>query len=990
MKYFYKAICFATLSIASALFPVIVNDEGDLNTAFLTSATTIDFGSDISLSSFGFPVNSNTDFTINPLSVTINGNNRTLNGANTTRALFVHGGTLTINNLTFVNAKAQGGAGGNACAGSGGGGGLGGALFIESGATVTLIDPTFSNCNAIGGDGGQSVNFLGSGAGGGGLGGNGGNYGFAGGGGSGAGSLFQNGGKGIDGETPSGGGGGAGVGFPGDNTANNTGATGGGDFAGSGGGVANTDGASGGGGGGGNFPGNAGGKGGLGGGGGGGGTNGTADAGMGGDGNSFGGGGGGGASITKTAGNGSNGGFGGGGGSAGCANPEAQDSKGGNGGNGGFAGGGGGAGTGKFDGTRGLGGFGGGNGGNSPFTGEPGAGGGGAGFGGAIFMQDGATLTIQGNASFQNNSVSPGRSGGEGAENGSADGPDIFMMSSSLLTFDLTAPLIMPNPIAGDQSSLLGGGLIKKGPALLALKGANTYTGDTTIESGPCIISGSVITDVTVDAPGFLNGNFSIKNGKDLTNSGRVEPGSNGQGAINIEGGTYTHNAGATLVIDITPDGVDFNKLFFTSGDAVLNNGGNIEIFIAPGNYIAGTTYEIINAPTTGTFTNEIKTGAFADKVKIDVAYSSVILTVLNNVIHTHQLITAQPAKAVEKCIVQTNITPRSDFATMVEILGTLNDSQVNKALTGLSPARYGALEWINARNNSYIADLLSHHLCNPCSGNFWITGFMNRMKNTENYDFLRRFDADAYGILGGLDRTCGLFTYGASFNYTYTDLKWKKRGGGGKINTFLGALYGDVHCNCFTLDASILGGGSDYDLDRRMNFSMIDRKAKSDFWGYFATAHLGATGSWCLFRTNFKPFALADYHYYTRNSFNEHGADSLNLHVQSKDQHMLRAEAGLKLCWEYSYCGSCIVPYIGGSYVGEFPLNASRQKASFIGKACVIDAKSYDNTVHLGSPTVGASWIYCDDFSFTASYKGLFNNKTRINEAEVRFDWIF
>jgi len=970
-----KILSLLFLSFSHTLFPVVVNDEGDLNFALLTNETLIEFGSNINLTDGpSFPINSNTDFSVNGISVTINGNNNTLNGQNANYGFFIRGGTVTISNLRFLNTTALGGAGRNGNGGGGGGAGLGGSLFIDQDSIVTLINPTFSSSNATGGKGGAGVGSF-AGGGGGGLKGNGATD-TNGTGGLGGGSLFEEGGTSPPGDFPLAGGGGAGVGFPGNSSTGNTGATGGGDFAGAGGGAAGSNGASGAGGGGGDTNGGAG-SGGVGGGGGGGGGGATANGAPGGNGGDYGGGGSGGPSGQFSGGHGGHGGFGGGGG----AGSFSDNLSGGNGGNGGFAGGGSGGSSGiGSDGTGGSGGFGGGKG------ASPGSGGGGAGFGGAIFMREGADLTICGSPIFQKNTAIPGKSGGAAATDGTSAGVDIFMMSSSQLTFDLSSPITMIHPIVSEQGAIAGGGLTKKGSALLILKGDNTYTGDTIVESGPSIFSGSVITDVTVDAPASLSGNLTIKNGKDLTTSGRVEPGSNGQGAITIEGGTYTHESSAALVIDITPDGVDFNKLFFTSGDAVLN-GGNLEVIINPGNYIGGKQYEIINAPTTGTFTNVNKTGPFANDVLLDIAYSSVILTVLQDVFFTHQNITAQPAKEVAKCITQAGLTSLDDLATVVEVLGTLNDSQVNRALTSLSATRFGALEWINARNNSYIVDLLTHR---PCCNSLWVTGFVNRMKNTENYDFLRRFDANASGIIVGLDRTCGLFTYGASFNYTYTDLKWKKRGGGGKINTFLGALYGDVHCNCFALDASVLGGGSDYDLDRRMTFSIIDRKAKSDFWGYFVTAHLGATGSWCFCHTNFKPFALADYHYYTRNSFNEHGADSLNLHVQSKDQHMLRAEAGLKLCWEYSYCGSCIVPYIGGSYVGEFPLNASRQKASFIGKACVIDAKSYDNTVHLGSPTVGASWIYCDDFSFTASYKGLFNNKTRINEAEVRFDWIF
>jgi hypothetical protein len=60
-----------------------------------------------------------------------------------------------------------------------------------------------------------------------------------------------------------------------------------------------------------------------------------------------------------------------------------------------------------------------------------GAGGGGAGFGGAIFIENGGTLNINGSASFQGNTVTAGASGGTGATAGSAAGADIFMMGGA-------------------------------------------------------------------------------------------------------------------------------------------------------------------------------------------------------------------------------------------------------------------------------------------------------------------------------------------------------------------------------------------------------------------------------------------------------------------------------------------------------------------------------------------------------------------------------
>ena len=112
-----------------------------------------------------------------------------------------------------------------------------------------------------------------------------------------------------------------------------------------------------------------------------------------------------------------------------------------------------------------------------------------------------------------------------------------------------------------------------------------------------------------------------------------------------------------------------------------------------------------------------------------------------------------------------------------------------------------------------------------------------------------------------------------------------------------------------------------------------------------------------------------------------------MNLDVRSKDQHMLRSEIGLK--WEWNLCKDCYVatPYLGISWVGEFPLNDSKQEASFLDQTPVFEIPVYDSSNHLASPEVGLIWNDEKDWSLIIGYKGLFNDKTRISQAELRLE---
>lgn len=538
--------------------------------------------------------------------LTINGGGNSINGVNTYEALFVNQGTVTINDLTIQNTKAQGGVGGNAGMGAGGGaGGLGagGALFVNSSAVVTLSDVHFSGNNATGGAGGTGGNLAGGQVGGGGGGGGGG---FsmrqgsaqnsdggvggnvvlvadsAGGGGGGGGSLGPpllgpikagspnsgtTGGDGGDGERNSFGAGSPATGGFGGNNApggNPVGGTSGGGGGAGGGGVSS--------------PATSGEPGGTGG-------NGFAFSGGGG------GGGGSGSSIASigSGGVGGLGGFGGGGGGAGTSNTSGTDLV--AGGMGGFGGGGAGSGDGVSIATSV---FGGGQGGQG-FTSD-GGGGGAAGLGGAIFVRNGGQLTLaytslfSGTAFALNTAVGGIGAGTHPNKNGSAFGQDIFLMSGGDLSFTIDAGITITIPSLIQADNLApGGGLILAGPGTLILTGgsSNGFTGGTVIEgsgtlqvpsdSALGISTGPIVFDVgtlqitssfSSARPIFLQGNAIIDTlGNNLTLTGTVF------GNVSFNGSLTKTNAG---ILTLTSQNSYVGGTILNGGVLSISSDGNL------------------------------------------------------------------------------------------------------------------------------------------------------------------------------------------------------------------------------------------------------------------------------------------------------------------------------------------------------------------------------------------------------------------------------
>ncbi len=355
--------------------------------------------------------------------VVVNGAGFAVDGGHAQRGFFDYAGGLVLENLTIQNTTASGGTGGAGAVAGGGGAGLGGGLFIGVGGAATLANVSFLNDAATGGSGGASGSGIG---GGGGLGG--------------AGGAGAMGGTTL---TLSGGGGGIGTSATGGSASGGSGGAGiliGGPSAGSG----------------------------------------TGNSPVGGAGGAFGGGGGA-AGVTRTGGGGGKGGGGGshtypgaaaGGGIAGF----------GGGGAGGLAAGFGGGGS---DGAAGWGG--GGSGAGGGFGGGSGTAGGGLGAGGAIFVQQGGSLTIAA-GSISGGSATGGAGSGTGTA-GSGLGSGIFAQGGNTIQFAPAAgqTLAISDTIAdpaGAGGSGSGSGSLSlnlDGAGTTALSATNSFTGGLTL-----------------------------------------------------------------------------------------------------------------------------------------------------------------------------------------------------------------------------------------------------------------------------------------------------------------------------------------------------------------------------------------------------------------------------------------------------------------------------------------------------------------------------
>jgi outer membrane autotransporter protein len=266
-----------------------------------------------------------------------------------------------------------------------------------------------------------------------------------------------------------------------------------------------------------------------------------------------------------------------------------------NGGDGGFGGGGGGGGIGYWGGRGGFGGgggTGGSGGGNGPggFLGGSGgwySGGGGAGLGGAIFVQEGGTLSIDGSLSIAGNSVAGGVSPDGRAYAGQGVGSGLFLAGNGTLSVNSPdwSPAQTISDAIVDQTGAGGTGanagswsLVKGGPHTLILTGRNAYTGGTTVNGG-------VLQGNTTSLQGNILNNASVV--FDQNDAGTYAGTMSGTGKLTLNGsGTLTLTgtnsySGGTFVSEGTLQ-VNSDANLGAPGAAVSLNNGTLAVAANP------------------------------------------------------------------------------------------------------------------------------------------------------------------------------------------------------------------------------------------------------------------------------------------------------------------------------------------------------------------------------------------------------------------------
>ncbi len=662
--------------------------------------------------------------------------------------------------------------------------------------------------------------------------------------------------------------------------------------------------------------------------------------------------------------------------------------------------------------------------------------------GGGLTKQNAGIFTLSGTNTYTGpTSVSVGTLQG-GATNAFSPNSDYTVTSIlDLQTFNqtigllsgagtVTSSAILTTGTSGNSTfsgTLTGGTLNKAGSGILFLTGGASSISAATVSAGrlavntgvgtPLVITGSL----TVGSGASLGGtgaitcpNITIQSG------GTLSPG-NSIGTLHVTG-AVTQAAGSTFDVELLPSGgtILHDELDIT-GSYTIQPGATLLIEPGPGIYPSTFMITIVDASPgmlSGQFSNIVITlPTFSATVEYLSGPGDVVLAAITT-LPINVVVTGGNAGAVAACLDTLSPAPGSDMELVIAELRQIPTVEgLTAALDELQPSQYTALalaeESTTLNTNDTIFARLRQitqvcpYVCSSKPRNekavcppkksraFWISPYAATSHQRDKND-QPGFKTWAGGATAGMDFSpSDLWTFGGALGYSHDHLNWHEGAGRANMQNGYGALYAGLTKGHGFLFGSVMGSYNHYDTRRHIDLgpgvlTTIDRTAKGSHNGGQGSGHLEG-GFLFGKKVQFSPFLGADYIYVHEGSFNEHGADGLNLHVKKKNSDLLQGELGLEIARCFSMSRNHFSPYVAFSVIREWRFMGKHTKSSFKGSSCVMKTTGMNPDRTLFSPQAGLTFLIPNEnCTLSVEYRGKFGEKFNDNRVLAQFLYKF
>jgi outer membrane lipase/esterase len=190
-------------------------------------------------------------------------------------------------------------------------------------------------------------------------------------------------------------------------------------------------------------------------------------------------------------------------------------------------------------------------------------------------------------------------------------------------------------------------------------------------------------------------------------------------------------------------------------------------------------------------------------------------------------------------------------------------------------------------------------------------------------------FDFWTAGVILGADwRFAENIIAGAAFTYAHTDSDVNYNLGDVTTNSYGIQLYSTMYFGNLYLD---LYGGfnwNTYDTSRRIVYANVNRTARGDTDGQQYNANVGTGYDFVVGAWTFTPLARLEFTGLHIDSYNETGADGLNLRVATQKLYSLVSALGAQVGYAFSVPFGVLVPQVAAEWRHEWLNNGSIRAA--------------------------------------------------------------
>jgi autotransporter-associated beta strand protein len=532
------------------------------------------------------------------------------------------------------------------------------------------------------------------------------------------------------------------------------------------------------------------------------------------------------------------------------------------------------------------------------------------------------------------------------------------------------------------------GALIKQGAGSLALSGASSVGGLTTVSAGKLLVDGSLsgAGALTVSSGAILGGVGTIS--KACTISGTLAPGDS-IGTIHLVG-AQVMATGSTLEIEVNPITSD---LVDVTGTFDVQNGATLALLFDAGDYEIPFSRTIVQTTggRTGQFTSVTNSMPLFSPHVTYTALNIILTVGGDNFIPFSNLITKGNAAQVAHCLDVLPSPSGSDLAMVINDLRMLPTiAEVEAALLQMQPSAFTSLTLVQEETVLSIRNVIFNRLeavAHSCLLNgdspfsVWVAPFADTSKQ-RNQNGEPGYTVWTPGLLAGYAGALSRHvTLGGSVGYTYSYLHCEQLRGHAVMQGINGSVYAKWGTERGYLESALTGAGNLYQTSRHIlfgTFPVIDRRATANHLGAESSFHLKGAYFFDVSNVVLSPFASVDYLFLYEGSFSEHGADSLNLSVQKKFSDLLNSEVGIDLSRCFLRPEFSLTPYLQLSALWEQRFLGSDEKSSLQG-GCFMETVGLNPSRLLGSIAAGINGALPGKPPFLSLYyKGKFGSHFR------------